>query len=295
MVRFILFITIIVFIFSCKKNGGKLLTVGDFQFTEITNLPNVLDESSGLETASSKSFWSFNDSKGNAEIYEFDTLGTLLNTVTLSNAINRDWEDMTKDEAGNLFIGDFGNNDNDRQDLVIYKILNADINQNNGQVAVSKIEFNFPEQNNFPPPDSERFFDVEAMFAKNNFLYLLTRDRTKPFVGKTTLYRLPAEPGNYEATFLGDFITDAKKRKGQITAADISPDETTLVVISKEVIWLFQNIQGEDFLGGEMMKLDLPLQLDMEGVVFLNDCHIYMCNENKSGNMAKLYKVDICR
>ncbi len=292
---FALLILITVCTIGCKKSSEKLLTVGDFQFTGVTNLPNILDESSGLEVASPNSFWSFNDSNGKAELYEFDTLGTLLQTAALSNAINTDWEDITKDKAGNLYIGDFGNNGNDRQDLVIYKILHTDLNQNNIQITASIIGFNYPEQTNFPPPESDRFYDVEAMFAKNGFLYLLTRDRSKPFIGKTTLYRLPDTPGNYEAELLGDFFTDPKKSKGQITAADFNPGGTTLVMISNEVLWLFQNIEGEDFFSGEMKKLDLPVQLDMEGVVFLDDCTIYMCNENKSGNPAILYKVDICR
>jgi sugar lactone lactonase YvrE len=35
---------------------------------------------------------------------------------------NIDWEDITKDKDGNLYVGDFGNNDNERKDLCIYKI-----------------------------------------------------------------------------------------------------------------------------------------------------------------------------
>jgi hypothetical protein len=28
---------------------------------------------------------------------------------------NIDWEDITKDKDGNLYVGDFGNNDNERK------------------------------------------------------------------------------------------------------------------------------------------------------------------------------------
>jgi hypothetical protein len=38
------------------------------------------------------------------------------------NAENIDWEEITKDKEGNLYIGDFGNNENKREDLCIYKI-----------------------------------------------------------------------------------------------------------------------------------------------------------------------------
>jgi sugar lactone lactonase YvrE len=31
----------------------------------------------------------------------------------VENAENNDWEDITKDIHGNIYVGDFGNNDND--------------------------------------------------------------------------------------------------------------------------------------------------------------------------------------
>lgn len=114
---------VILCVLGCKKESATpMLQVGNFLFTETTLLPTIIDESSGLETTSNGEFWSFNDSNGAPALYQFDTTGTLNRVLNINNATNVDWEDMTKDGAGNLYVGDFGNNDNDRRNLVVYKI-----------------------------------------------------------------------------------------------------------------------------------------------------------------------------
>jgi len=289
------FLLVILLLASCQKDMPKLFMIGEFQFTEVTGLPSSIDESSGLEAVGNSLFLSFNDSGGEAALYEFGVNGTVTRTIHLSNGQNKDWEDITQDAVGNIYIGDFGNNDNDRKDLVIYKISQSDFVNATTSVEVEKINFSYPEQTAFPPPSSERLFDVESMFTKGDFLYLLTKDRSSPFLGRTSLYRLPKTVGTHEATFIEQFSTDNDKGKGKITAADLSPDESTLAMISSEKLWLFQNIQGDDFFNGELLKLDLPVQLDMEGVVFKDDCTLYMSNEDKSSAPAILYEITLCK
>lgn len=97
----------------------KLIT-----FREIASLPPQAKEASGLEITNSKSLWTHNDG-GVPALFEFDTLGNLVKTLHL-NHINAGWEDMTQDDAGNFYIGAFGNNKNNRKNLKIYKIANPD-------------------------------------------------------------------------------------------------------------------------------------------------------------------------
>ena len=120
MKRFAFVLTVLLLCQYCKKEP-LLLKVGNFQFEQIASLPAILNESSGLENAGSGEFWSHNDKGGNPELYRFDTLGMLEQTLRITNASNVDWEDMTIDDAGNIYIGDFGNNNNERTDLKIYK------------------------------------------------------------------------------------------------------------------------------------------------------------------------------
>ena len=51
--------------------------------------------------------------------------------VVVVNAENNDWEDLTADDKGNLYIGDFGNNHNKRKNLSILKIKSKDLKNKN--------------------------------------------------------------------------------------------------------------------------------------------------------------------
>jgi len=153
-------------------------------------LPNVLTESSGIEITEIGWFWSFNDGGGRPELYAFDRSGNLKSTLKISNATNVDWEDITQDSLGNLFIGDFGNNNNGRTDLKIYKIVAPVFGSPSLEQSAEIIQFNFEDQTGFPPPQIELQFDAEAMFANKSWLYILTKDRSKPFESITKLYRI---------------------------------------------------------------------------------------------------------
>jgi hypothetical protein len=55
--------------------------------------------------------WVIEDSNAN-KIYGLNPKGKLEKSITIQNAENIDWEEITKDKEGNLYIGDFGNNEN---------------------------------------------------------------------------------------------------------------------------------------------------------------------------------------
>lgn len=261
---------------------------------QLAILPTILNESSGIELAGNGLFWSLNDGKGEVELYQFDTLGSLQHRLKIEGATNVDWEDLAQDTLGNLYIGDFGNNDNDRKDLVIYKIAPQTKSSLPASVSAEKIEFEFPDQNKFPPAKPERFFDIESMFAKGQWLYLLTRDRSKPFIGKTKLYRVPNVAGKHKLTYMAEFAMDNNKENGQATAADLSPDDSTLVLLTSGLLWVFRNIEEERFFEGDLLKIALPMVRDWEGIVFSDPCNLLLVNEQKSDEDAVLFQINIC-
>ncbi len=62
-------------------------------------------ESSGLElTADETTFWTHADSGNPPQLYQINAAGKLLNAVDIMRAANLDWEDLTKDDAGYLYI-----------------------------------------------------------------------------------------------------------------------------------------------------------------------------------------------
>ena len=74
------------------------------QLTLISNLSNSLKEVSGNEIVSnSELIWMLNDSGNKPELFGVNFQGKIEKVVKV-NAKNHDWEDLTSDERGNLYI-----------------------------------------------------------------------------------------------------------------------------------------------------------------------------------------------
>ena len=128
----------IFFVFSCTTENLKI----------IADLPYTLREVSGTEiTKDSDLLWMVNDAGNSSILYGLDQKGNILKELKI-NAKNKDWEELTSDDDGNLYIGDFGNNDNDRKNLAILKIKKEDL-ESDKTVDVEKIKFHYPDQKKF--------------------------------------------------------------------------------------------------------------------------------------------------
>ena len=100
---------------SCVRYG---------QLDPQVDLPKRLNECSGLTTLDGDTLWLIEDG-GNADnLYGINPQGSIVATFEVTNAKNEDWEALTSDKAGNVYIGDFGNNKSKRKDLVIHKLPN---------------------------------------------------------------------------------------------------------------------------------------------------------------------------
>ena len=84
-------------------------------------LPPAMQEISGLTVTGPATLWAHNDSGDEPCLYRLSPAGSLLDTLCLPGAGHTDWEGLTHDPAGNLYIGDFGNNFSQRQNLRIYR------------------------------------------------------------------------------------------------------------------------------------------------------------------------------
>jgi len=93
----------------------------------IAALPSSIEESSGLVFYNDSIFITHNDSGDKPIIYFINVKGKLIHQVLIENANNVDWEDICSDGKGYLYIGDIGNNKNDRRDLKIYKVASANL------------------------------------------------------------------------------------------------------------------------------------------------------------------------
>jgi hypothetical protein len=258
----------------------------------VCSLPAVINESSGIEKTGPNTFWSHNDSGGQPDIYKFDSSGTLLKTLTISNATNIDWEDIAEDNLGNFYIGDFGNNNNNRSvansnGLKIYKITDPDLIAPNSTTAAI-INFEYVDRN-FSAPSTNHNFDMEGFFFFNDSLHLFTKNRTSPTNGWIKHYILPSTPGTFTAMVVDSFNNGGVR----ITSADISPNYKTVALLAQNNIWLFSCYKGSKFLStGSSTVLTLP-NTQKEAIVFSNDTVVYITDELTSPVGQKLYRSNL--
>lgn len=271
-------------------NGGGIIAQ---ELRTICRLPPIVEETSGIEITSDHLIWTFNDSGGKPELYLCDTLGNLLKTVHIRNARNRDWEDITQDDEGNLYIGDFGNNENDFMDLTIYKVGDPSLADS---VEAQIIQFSYQDQYSFPPAQDSLYFDCESLMWRDHYLYLCTKNRTNPYDGVANLYRIPDTAGTFLATKIGSFNTGGTTRENHwITAGDISNDGSEMCLLSSDKLWIFYNYQDDKFFSGEIQQFDLKHLTQKESVVFLSGHQLYITDEEgplNSGRNLYSYTLD---
>lgn len=252
-----------------------------------------LKEASAVEVSSASNLtWVLEDSGNENSIYGLNADAKIEQTITIENAKNIDWEDLTSDESGNLYIGDFGNNDNKRKDLCIYKVNATDL-KNETVISSSKISFYYPEQTQFPPKKSELFFDAESFFFYKNNFYIFTKNRSKGFDGTVLLYKIPNKEGNNKAQLLGKFQACDNYNKCAITSADISPDGKKIALLSSSKVWIISDFTSDNFLNGKTEMFELSDISQKEGVCFKDNETLLIVDEKDKKTGGNLYEIKL--
>ena len=262
------FFIVCVLLMSCETGDLKV----------IMDLPISLNEVSGLETdARNNLFWMVNDSGNKPILYGLDNTGKIIKAIKVK-AKNRDWEDLTTDPEGNIYIGNFGNNDNDSKGLSILKITAKDLSKNKESIKPKIISFTYPEQKKFPPKKSKRHFDCEAFFFFNDSLYLFTKSRAPKEPGKTNLYKLPTTKGNYEAEYIDTFNT-CDQSECWVTSADINSKGNKLALLTENSVLVFSKLKGNKFFESNYKRYEFDYTSQKESVAFKNDSTLYIADE----------------
>lgn len=266
---------------SCQ-DFGKLEIVAD--------LPRTLKEVSGVEYFPGDSIvWTINDSRNPPEIYGFDLESQKIQKVIrLKNASNVDWEDLATDTIGNLYVGDFGNNSSNREDLTIYALGNpggAEKRRNEPLITT----FKFEDQEKFPPKKKDLSFDVESFIHLNGHFYLFTRNRAKKFDGRTKIYKLPAREGDFEAQLIGSFKTGMDQKDCEVTSAAIHHPTGKIALLSYNKVWLFCDYEGDDFTSGKVTEIKLEHTSQKESICFISENKLFIADERSRGEGRNLY------
>ncbi len=261
-----------------------------------------LTEISGL--AASYNFpgqwWMHNDGGQNAEIFLLSEKGTLLNSVALPGAINRDWEDMARfqyQQQSWLVIGDVGDNDAQWPTVQLYLLPEPSTNALQARVA-HKIQLTYPDG----PRDCESI----AVDPLGEFIYLLSK-RDHP----ARLYRIPLQQvfGNATATleFVGevdaipahtkaDIKADPKTGRwsDQATAMDIASDGLLISLQTYKMALLFKRNRGEsvlDALNGKATTVSTNPLVQEEAIgISLDGKHVLVTTEKLP---AQIIRIDL--
>jgi len=252
-----------------------------------------LREISGIEFDKYKRLWAINDGGDKPKLYRLNKDGSIAKEILVTNAKNIDWEDMTQNKFGHFFLGDFGNNDNDRKWLTIYKIENPiDIKTDTTEAEI--IKFTYPELGTAPLEPNERNFDLEAFVSLGRHLYLFTKNRTEPFDGITNLYKVGDHAANFDAELIGSFKTcTTMEELCWITSAALSPDQSKLVLLDSRSIWLFENFTGDKFFSGDISRIDLGIVTQKEAITFYDENTIVFTDEEFRGIGGNAYFIKL--
>jgi len=276
------FLILIIFLYaSCSSK----------EYKSAIDLPSDLNEVSGTEiVVNSDLIWMVNDSGNKPILFGLNTKGEIKKELEIE-AKNHDWEDLASDPEGNIYIGDFGNNESKRKNLAILKV-NASNLQSDASVEIERISFKYPDQEKFPPKKKKRYFDCEAFFFHNNSFYLFTKSRVKDDFGKTSVYKIPAKPGMHEAQLLGSY-SNCSDLRCWITAADISNDGTKMVLLNQKSVLLFTNFKGNDFFNGTIKEFPFSYESQKEGISFKDDNTVYITDEKAHGAGGNVYEFSL--
>lgn len=248
-------------------------------------LSKIIEETSGLEIIDDL-FITHNDSGGEPSLYYLSKKGKILNERKIKSASNTDWEDITKDEKY-IYIGDFGNNFNNRTDLKIFKVP-IDRNSKEKNEIIS---FKYPEQKSFKV-NKKTIYDGEGLISIDNSLIIFTKNRDKRI---TELYLVSKDPGDYHAKKIGVLNVESI-----VTGADYNEKLKLLVLTSTKKFTKYYLTTIKDFSLNmnqefEMMTYEIPIgKTQVEAIKIIDNKNFWITSEDeKNSKFARLMKFSL--
>jgi hypothetical protein len=199
-----------------------------------------LRESSGIVASRAQAgvFWSHNDSGGGPYLYAFDRKGKDLGRWRVSGARATDWEDIAiapalKGRGWDLYIGDIGDNNARRKDILVYRVAEPDPRAGPATTAPAQaIRLQYPDE----PHDAECLM----VHPKTRDIYIVTKARgaEEVIVYKSAAPHSLTGPNKLRRIAILDipksFITQVV---GLITGGDISPDGSRVILCGYFGAW----------------------------------------------------------
>ncbi len=264
------------------------LTISCQTLRLVHTLEDRIRETSGLVYLDGRLI-THNDSGNKAYLYEIDTAtGKVISRTKIKGADNVDWEDICKDEKY-IYIGDFGNNGGDRQDLTIYRIeIKEFLKHMDGKVSSDKIRFKYREQLDYTYRKHHHNFDAETLISYRDSLYIFSKNWANH---KSYIYRLPKHPGTYTLTRI-----DSIEANGLVTGG-VYDDQRRAILLTGYLSYRpfaieLPIVEGQpfSFIPLKRYPLAAPVSLQTEGIALLGNGRYYISGEEDwQGHPASLY------
>ena len=239
-------------------------------------LSSELNEISGIENPFRGTFFAINDSGDEPFVYVLRHDGVLIHKMFVSGAKNIDWEDLSSDHDF-LYIGDIGNNRNQRKDLKIYRVqindlleyyIDGELNHNlPDTLKAQSYAFNYPDQINFPPEESRMSFDSEALAYADGKLLILSKDRSKPYKGICKIHEVDLSIKPPKTKLLQEIqLKGVSWLTGSVTGCDYLNNK--LYVLTYKRLYIYERINGQFRL---LRKKNLGRLQQWEGISVESD------------------------
>lgn len=244
------------------SDGGRVGQVNDADIAEI----------SGIAASRSNPgiLWVHEDSGNPADLIGLRPDGSVAGTYRLAGVTARDWEDIAvgpgPDPAGSyVYVGDIGDNKSDQATFHVVRVPEPKVDT--ARAATSRTELAGAVTLTGRYPDGPH--DAETLLSdpRTGDLFVLTKSER----GRSGVYRWAApQSPNDTVTVEAVATLDVNRLDGAIdrrlTAGDISPDGSEVLLRTYTNAWLWKRGAGEsvpDALAG--LPCPVPLQLERQG------------------------------
>ncbi len=269
------------------------LTSWSQQVDLVTPLQDSLKETSGLILLNDRLI-THNDSGGEPALYEIDSVsGGILRKVIIENASNIDWEDICYDDTY-IYIADFGNNNGNRTNLRVYRMLISDyFTTTNDTISADTIQFEYADQIDFTSTTFSTNFDAEAMISWNDSLYIFTKNWGNQW---TNIYALPKTPGNYSIPRIDSINTN-----GFVTGASFNASSNSIILSGYAFTYPFiveisnfTNSQFSSFtVNRTQIQFPASYSYQLEGITPINATNFYISTEESFSGASGLFRLKL--
>ncbi|MCC5918772.1 MAG: hypothetical protein JJU02_15740 [Cryomorphaceae bacterium] len=229
-------------------------------------LPELLRENSGMIALNDSTLIFHNDSGNKACLYMVNHNCELLDTFCLKGIKNVDWEDITMDTKGHIYIADLGNNQNKRDTVWILRINTSHITHGE-TLQIDSISIVY--QDIFPPGPKRKMYDVEALYWHNDSLFFLSKNRREPFDGISWVFGIPDKPGFHHLQPMDSIkIPGVIRHLSWVTAADYEPSSRLLLILGSNQLTAIHHAPEEKPYHGSQTTFDLGAISQKEAIAF---------------------------